>query len=407
MFGNRSTSTCRMSSQTAGSPVRSSSVWMASATSSRGASSSTKRSPCESYRRAPSPRTASVTRKPSRGPSSRSAVGWNCMNSRSASSAPASLARLRPAPIAPRGLVVRCQSAAIPPVARITARADSANGPPSRGRRVSPTQRPSAVASALAATGSSTRMRSFVAASADSVRVIRRPVAAPPAWTTRRCEWPPSSPSARLPLAVRVELDAELLEVAHARGRLLAQHAHRARARRIAAGGDRVRGVLLGRVAVRQRGRDPALRPVARRLGERGAAHERDARALGGRHEGGVEAGGAGSDDRDVGGGGVVQGRAGTVPARMPPFFRHDSSLEHDTGFGHPERADRIRAIEGELDSREWLGWERVEAPAATEEQLLRVHPAEYVQAVREHSRAEPGVRPRHARRARAPTRPR
>ena len=70
----------------------------------------------------------------------------------------------------------------------------------------------------------------------------------------------------------------------------------------------------------------------------------------------------------------------------MPPFFRHDSSLEHDTGFGHPERADRIRAIEGELDSREWLGWERVEAPAATEEQLLRVHPAEYVQAVRQHS---------------------
>ena len=67
----------------------------------------------------------------------------------------------------------------------------------------------------------------------------------------------------------------------------------------------------------------------------------------------------------------------------MPPFFRHDSSLEHDTGFGHPERADRIRAIEGELDSREWLGWERVEAPRATEEQLLRVHPAEYVQAVR------------------------
>jgi acetoin utilization deacetylase AcuC-like enzyme len=70
----------------------------------------------------------------------------------------------------------------------------------------------------------------------------------------------------------------------------------------------------------------------------------------------------------------------------MPPFFRHDSSLEHDTGFGHPERADRIRAIEGALESREWLGWERVEAPAATEEQLLRVHPAEYVRAVREHA---------------------
>jgi acetoin utilization deacetylase AcuC-like enzyme len=70
----------------------------------------------------------------------------------------------------------------------------------------------------------------------------------------------------------------------------------------------------------------------------------------------------------------------------MPPFFRHDSSLEHDTGFGHPERADRIRAIEAELESRDWLGWERVEAPRATEEQLTRVHPRDYVESVREHS---------------------
>jgi acetoin utilization deacetylase AcuC-like enzyme len=70
----------------------------------------------------------------------------------------------------------------------------------------------------------------------------------------------------------------------------------------------------------------------------------------------------------------------------MPPFFRHPSSLEHDTGFGHPERADRIRAIEAALESRDWLGWEPVDAPAATEEQLLRVHPREYVEEVRSHS---------------------
>ncbi len=67
----------------------------------------------------------------------------------------------------------------------------------------------------------------------------------------------------------------------------------------------------------------------------------------------------------------------------MPPFFRHPSSLEHDTGFGHPERADRIRAIEAALESRDWLGWEPVDAPAATEEQLLRIHPPEYVEEVR------------------------
>jgi acetoin utilization deacetylase AcuC-like enzyme len=67
----------------------------------------------------------------------------------------------------------------------------------------------------------------------------------------------------------------------------------------------------------------------------------------------------------------------------MPPFFRHPASLDHDTGPGHPERPDRIRAVEGELESRDWLGWEPVEAPAATEEQLLRVHPPEYVERVR------------------------
>jgi acetoin utilization deacetylase AcuC-like enzyme len=72
----------------------------------------------------------------------------------------------------------------------------------------------------------------------------------------------------------------------------------------------------------------------------------------------------------------------------MPPFFRHPASLEHDTGFGHPERADRVRAIEAELESRDWLGWEPVEAPRATDEQLLRVHPRDYVERVREFSAA-------------------
>jgi acetoin utilization deacetylase AcuC-like enzyme len=70
----------------------------------------------------------------------------------------------------------------------------------------------------------------------------------------------------------------------------------------------------------------------------------------------------------------------------MPPFFRHPASLEHETGHGHPERPDRIRAIEAELESRDWLGWEPREAPAASEEQLLRVHPADYVERVREMS---------------------
>jgi acetoin utilization deacetylase AcuC-like enzyme len=65
-------------------------------------------------------------------------------------------------------------------------------------------------------------------------------------------------------------------------------------------------------------------------------------------------------------------------------YFSHPSSLEHDTGPGHPERVDRIRAIEAELGRRDWLGFERREAPHATTDQLVAVHPESYVSLVRE-----------------------
>jgi acetoin utilization deacetylase AcuC-like enzyme len=68
----------------------------------------------------------------------------------------------------------------------------------------------------------------------------------------------------------------------------------------------------------------------------------------------------------------------------VPAYFGHPSSLEHDTGLGHPERADRIRAIEAELEAHDWLGFERREAPAVTTEQLLAVHPQSYIDSVRE-----------------------
>jgi acetoin utilization deacetylase AcuC-like enzyme len=70
----------------------------------------------------------------------------------------------------------------------------------------------------------------------------------------------------------------------------------------------------------------------------------------------------------------------------VPVLLRHPSSLEHDTGPGHPERADRIRAIAALLEPRDWLAWELREAPAATEEQLRRVHPPAYIERVREMS---------------------
>ena len=57
-----------------------------------------------------------------------------------------------------------------------------------------------------------------------------------------------------------------------------------------------------------------------------------------------------------------------------PLYFRHTSSLEHDTG-PHPEGPGRIPAIERAMDARDWLGFELRDAPEVTMEQLLRLHP--------------------------------
>ena len=65
-----------------------------------------------------------------------------------------------------------------------------------------------------------------------------------------------------------------------------------------------------------------------------------------------------------------------------PLYFRHESSLRHDTG-PHPEGPGRIPAIERELQRRDWLGYERREAPQVTPEQLTAVHPQSYVDEVR------------------------
>lgn len=64
-----------------------------------------------------------------------------------------------------------------------------------------------------------------------------------------------------------------------------------------------------------------------------------------------------------------------------PVLLTHPSSLEHDTGL-HPERAERIRAIDRELTARGGLGWERRESPAAARETLLGVHPASHLDEI-------------------------
>jgi acetoin utilization deacetylase AcuC-like enzyme len=64
-------------------------------------------------------------------------------------------------------------------------------------------------------------------------------------------------------------------------------------------------------------------------------------------------------------------------------MLRHPSSREHDTG-AHPERVERIVAIEQALDERAWLGWEVRESPAIEREALTAVHPDRYVDSIAE-----------------------
>jgi acetoin utilization deacetylase AcuC-like enzyme len=66
-------------------------------------------------------------------------------------------------------------------------------------------------------------------------------------------------------------------------------------------------------------------------------------------------------------------------------FITHSDCLRHDMGAHHPERPARLTAIEDQLIASgigQYL--QRYEAPVATEEQLARVHPLEYVRAIRD-----------------------
>jgi len=66
-------------------------------------------------------------------------------------------------------------------------------------------------------------------------------------------------------------------------------------------------------------------------------------------------------------------------------FVTHADCLRHDMGAYHPERPARLAAIDDQLIAAgigQYL--ERHDAPLATDEQLARVHPLEYVRAIRE-----------------------
>jgi acetoin utilization deacetylase AcuC-like enzyme len=62
-------------------------------------------------------------------------------------------------------------------------------------------------------------------------------------------------------------------------------------------------------------------------------------------------------------------------------FFSHPASAGHDTG-AHPERRERIVAIERHLEQTGWSGFERRDAPRVEREVLETCHDAGYVAAL-------------------------
>ena len=66
-------------------------------------------------------------------------------------------------------------------------------------------------------------------------------------------------------------------------------------------------------------------------------------------------------------------------------FITHADCLKHDMGAHHPERPARLTAIEDQLiASGVGQHLTRYEAPLATDAQLARVHPLDYVRAIRD-----------------------
>ncbi|MFM7084914.1 MAG: histone deacetylase family protein [Hyphomicrobium sp.] len=57
-------------------------------------------------------------------------------------------------------------------------------------------------------------------------------------------------------------------------------------------------------------------------------------------------------------------------------LLRHSLFTEHDTGFGHPERSDRMRAIDKVLEDDSFSKLQRMEAPLRDDvkEQILKAH---------------------------------
>ena len=162
-------------------------------------------------------------------------------------------------------------------------------------------------------------------------------------------------------MAVGVEGDAEPLEVAEARGRLLDQDARRGGADDPAAGGDGVLEMLLRRVVGGERGREPALGPVRRGLGQRARGDQRDPGALARGGQRGEEPGRAGAHDDEVG---PVHGeeRRTVSACRRTVWLRHPARSPTRSTATRSGRSGSSRSRR-RWSAHDWFGCDVVAAP--------------------------------------------
>jgi acetoin utilization deacetylase AcuC-like enzyme len=74
-------------------------------------------------------------------------------------------------------------------------------------------------------------------------------------------------------------------------------------------------------------------------------------------------------------------------------FVTHPACLDHLTPLGHPERPDRLRAVDRVLSEARFTALARAEAPAATREAIALCHPMDYITTIRDASPKQGMVR--------------
>ena len=63
-------------------------------------------------------------------------------------------------------------------------------------------------------------------------------------------------------------------------------------------------------------------------------------------------------------------------------LYTHQACLEHDPGSYHPESPDRLRAVLAGLGQHDFARLQRREAPRAALDEVMRVHPRPFIEAV-------------------------